>query len=272
MMKIKLTLLAIALCVGSSAHAFLPFGQGKNKQDQQTADESYIRSPLDDLAEQDVKKSRGLGRTIGGIWGAAGGILIAKEQGASTEQAIAAGVAGAAIGAAAGDQIGKKIGEIAAQRRLQYAAEHEFLESEIAASQRAIDSRQKALQEADQQLISIESEIATLEAAEELNSRDLRDAKKLREEILEKKASNEALISSYSEKIAYLNETLESSKARASATEEEQKLWQQRHQQLLVKRNDLETQYADLQKQNNRLVKSEMSIAAILSENGLDPS
>jgi DNA repair exonuclease SbcCD ATPase subunit len=261
-MKILLTVLGVLLAAGTSAadrqssvNDLLGMFKPKPQPAETLPPESetgYLPSPLDELAERDVQNSKAAGQKTGAVAGGVAGWVLSKNRDSTTERvAITAAAVGA--GSFVGGQIGEAVGKRAAARRHQYAKEYEFLESEIAASERAIAVREEELERTDQEIAQNESRIDELKSQESLTRRELEEAKQLKVELQQQQAENESLMADYDEKIAYLTHVLDSSKVEGDATEAEREKYEQRHAALTAKRTRLLAQYESLQTRNQQL-------------------
>ena len=236
------------------------FFKGKNQDQPQES----IPSPVEELANNDVRKSRNIGKAVGALLGAGAAALATKN--VDDGQKRSAIIVGSALaGGALGDQVGKKLGETAAKRRRQYASEQEFLESEIAASENAIEVRQQDIDEVNSRVAQNEKRVEEFKAKAHLTRKEKEEAENLKQEIERTIAQNEQIMKDYDEKIAYLQHSLETSKAEATASAEEKEKWEQRYADLKGKTSNLIAQRSAMQEQTQQLAQSREDLNDVLS-------
>lgn len=216
-------------------------------------------SPLEELAQKDISKSRSRGQQIGGAVATVLGAVLSKDIDNRAVRTIAiAGSAG--LGVHVGGRIGEEMGKRAADRRLAYAKEHDFLESEIEASERAIAMRELELEEADATIEHKQARIAELQEREHLTREQLAEARTLKQDLISQVEENQELMVSYEEKLTYLTHVLETSEAEADATEEERDLHRERYASLVERKDQLLAQYQGLQQRNEMLAANVRSL------------
>lgn len=249
------------LAISMSASAGIgDFFKGK-KQDQP---QEHIPSPVEELANNDVRKSRNVGRVLGGILGA-GVAYKASENVDDDGKRAAITAAGAAAGVAIGGKVGEKIGQVAADRRRQYASEKEFLDSEIAASEKAITVREQDINKVNAEIAQTRQRVDELVAKADLTQQERKEAENIKQDIEQTIEENEKLLKSYDEKIAYLEHSLETSKAEAHASAEEKEEWEQRYSELKRKTSKLIAQRSAMQEQTQQLAESREDLEDALS-------
>lgn len=260
-------LLAAMACAVLPAHAAQnnPFG-ALGKMFQRNSDQEVDRvgedgamnvapSPLDELAEQDVNSSRRTGQTVGAVIGGVLGGVLGRNRDSEAERVVAI-VGGAGAGYMLGGRVGEAMGQRAAERRRAYAREHEFLEAEIAASERAIAAQQQSIDSTEEDIVATESRIAQLEDGSDMTRAQLAEARTLKADLEQRIAENETLMASYQEKLTYLTHVLETSEADADATAEEVAMHEQRYATLVEKKDNLLAQYEGLEARNGKLIAS----------------
>jgi hypothetical protein len=225
-------------------------------------------SPVEQLAREDISKATTIGKVTGGvIGGTTGNVVCNKNEDCRNNSAyrtvvLAASTAG---GVVIGEAIGKQIGETAANRRRAYASEHEYLESEISASEKAIAVREKDIESNALEIERTRKRIAELEARQSLTQSEIDEAKNLKKQLKAETDRNNTLIVQYNEKIAYLDHALKTSEESAKAKQEDIELWQKKHGSLQEKRDTLLKQRDTVAQQNDQLDKDQKILDKVLT-------
>jgi len=156
---------------------------------------------------------------------------------------------GAIVGGVVGSKVGEAIGHTVAQRRRQYASEHEFLESEIRATGAAIAIREEKLAAMDHENRQRKDDIAQLEVSTQDRKKVSKSAKKLLAWVEKRIAENKILLDDYQGALEYLDQTLNTStlSLEAMANEERTAQWEKKKTALTEKRGELALQYSQLQ-------------------------
>lgn len=192
-------------------------------------------TPIEDIAQQDVVKSRSTGESIGAL----GGALVDQYYGQKHHlppqmfQRIL-GSSGATIGT----QVGRKL----AERRRAYATEYDFLRSETASTEKAIATKEDQIAAFRKKHNEIDSEIDHLKDEERHNHDVTIDAGKLLDRVNGQIEADRQLMTKYSNGILYLAEAIRTSKEAANQTAE----LERERNQLSAKRTSLLRQYEDI--------------------------
>lgn len=231
--------------------------------------EDHSKSPVEELAKEDISKATTIGKYTGAAVGGVAALLLCKkllgglcDTGAGQALAISAGGIG---GAKLGALIGKNVGEKAANRRRIYASEQEYLESEIKASQKAIVVRKKGIKDTNQKIKNSEQRIAYLQKKSALTQKELAEAKELKASTDEELKNTEILLGQYTEKVAYLDKTLATSEAEAKAKKENISAWEKKYAVLKARRNKLQAQQAEVEQQKVALESSKEALGKLIA-------
>lgn len=225
-------------------------------------------SPVDQLAEKDISNAT----FIGNVAGIAGGAILGNKLCGNSKhcknnkqinQLMVAAMM--KLGSDVGSKFGKEIGEAAANRRKSYATEHDYLESEISASENAITVREEGIQSTNSEISSTRARIKELEAKESLTRSEISEAKKLRKSLEEQVETNNNLVVQYNEKIAYLDYALNTSEENAEAKKEDKAMWQKKHASLTEKRDALVKQRESVEQQNAQLTNDQQVLKKIIT-------
>lgn len=234
---------------------------GGNKPQQPVANSPAsnvnLSSPVDELAKKDVAKCQTIGAMLGAVAGGVAGHYAGKELTDDKNVRVLTTGVGAVVGGKVGSSLGEQIGQVAANRRKQYNTEQQFLESEIAASEKAIAVRQAELDNTNAEIERTHARIAELNAKASLTQKEKAEVQTLKNNIKEEITKNKLLAEQYDEKIAYLKSVLETSKVEANATAEEKESWERKHASLTAKMNDLNAQRTTTAEQGSQLAGSQ---------------
>lgn len=222
-------------------------------------------SPVESLASEDIRKSEKVGTVTGAAVGAVVGYKVAGNNTNDKNMQKVATVGGAILGGMVGKQIGNKVGQVAANRRKQYASEQEFLESEIAASEKALSIREQDIKSTNEKIASMQKRIDQLSAKSELTTKEREESEALRTSVSQTIEENKALLNEYEDKIAYLEYSLETSELSANATATEKQQWEDKYAKLQSKTKQLVAQRGTLQEQTIQLAKSKEALDNALS-------
>lgn len=252
-----LTAVAVALTLVSTNLHAQSFGGlfGKKEEDKPAENKEDlsdfdVSSPVEELAKKDVSKSKAVGQVIGGL---IAGYACHKKLPSMPFGRQAAVAACAVGGATLGGPLGKYIGEAIAIRRLKYASEYEFLESEISASEKAIETRESELDKTKSDIDDAEKQIAELKNKEALTQADIAKAKSLKKETEAQLEENSLLADRYNDTLLYLNDTIKDSEENIASLKEDKQKTQQSLDNLKIKRDNLANQLAAIQTQSSRL-------------------
>lgn len=189
-------------------------------------------SPVDQLARNDIVKST----VIGAGGGAAAGCVIAEIAGANCGK-------GAAIGAAVGAAGGLAVGAIAADRRKTYTTEAAYLDTEIAATTTAVETKSAQLQHANAELKDTQTAVAALEAKHRKNINVSAEARTEIAALQTKIKDYNDTLATYQQSIQYLDEIAKTSQPKPGEDPAALKI---RQAKLQEKKTDLQKQYAEL--------------------------
>ncbi len=193
-------------------------------------------SPVEKLARRDVRNSAFAGAALGAL----GGAIIGNNVGDRNAER------GALIGATAGALIGAGVGKIAADRRRAFASEQAYLESEIAIANEAVDAKEKELVAAEAEIVRTDQLISELQQ-QRANNRNVSAAAESEIETLNNQIQGyESELLDYKNSIDYLKEALDTSEQEAAQAGSDRMQVEALQEQLLAKRNDLESQYTRL--------------------------
>ena len=207
------------------------------------------RSPLDQLAGNDVLTATLTGAAVGAAIGA-----------------ISDGSDGAKKGALIGGAAGFIAGNVAAQRRKEFASEDAFLDAEIKAAENAVSTKEEQLATLETELDSTRRRIAVLEYRFEQNEDITVEAEKEFQALTEQVRSNEQTAQNYQNSIDYLDEVLSTSEAESAAKAEEKEAWEEREATLIAKRADLNQQYARLTGINDDMNRERTLVAGLVKK------
>ena len=268
--------LLLLLCISVETHSIdlkdfteklkekLPTGNQTRTEKSTTSSQGYFDSPVDELGKEDIRKSELIGKYTGCIVGGAAVAIALEKWLGDRRMRVLGASAGCILGGKMGEQMGRAVGERAAARRKQYAQEHDYLESEIAASERAIETRKRDIASNETEIESIQARISELAARSELTRKERDEAKSIKAELEEAITKQDIILAQYEEKIAYLNHALETSKAETDATAQEIKLWETKHASLTKKRDGLIAQKAAYDSQRQLLAQEKNTIDSML--------
>tara|TARA_R110002167_G_scaffold92849_4_gene249210 strand:+ start:489 stop:1244 length:756 start_codon:yes stop_codon:yes gene_type:complete len=220
-----------------------------------------INSPVAEMAKKDISKSKSVAHVLGAIIGA---YACNKKLGNipfRTQAILVCAKVSAEISGPLGTHIGKAI----AIRRLKYANEYEFLESEIEASEEAISTREKEIKSTKTDISKAEKRISELKAKESLTTKEIKEAKKLKKANKERLEDNQLLEERYTQTLEYLDDTLEDSKENIADLKENKKETQAKYNDLKAKRASLAVQLAAVQQQTTQLKENQTILANMLS-------
>lgn len=225
-------------------------------------------SPVEELAREDIRKSETIGNYIGIIAGGGLTIKACKKYARACDHPTVKGLVATAmvkLGSEIGTYIGGAIGQVAADRRLAYATEQDYLDSEIAASEKAVSVREEGITKANSEIATAEKRIIELKEKESLTRKEIKEAKKIRKDFDKKIETNSFLLAQYSEKIAYLDHALETSEAKAKETKEDTVAWQNKYDSLKEKRDGLQQQHDVVESQNIQLSSNQKILEEIIT-------
>lgn len=220
-------------------------------------------SPVAELAKEDISTSRTVGSVVGAM--IAGYACYRKAQ---SLPAIGRGLAVAACGAVGselGGALGEVVGEAIAIRRLKYASEYEFLESEIEATENALSTRQAQLDATRQELDELKIKVADLESRESLTAEEMATAKALKADLEVKIAENKMLEERYNDTLVYLNDTLAESESNIADLQEDKESTQAKLEDAKQKRDELLAQLSQVRLQSTELAATQTSLNTITS-------
>lgn len=242
----------------------------KSKMTENTSEskEDNSKSPIEELAKEDISKATTIGKyAVGGLGGIFGVVACKKflGDGCSGQAAVISAGLGATAGAKLGKIIGKSVGEKAANRRRVYASEQEYLDSEIKASQKAIVVRKKGIKDTNHKITKSEQRIAYLQKKSTLTQRELAEAKALKASTEKELNNTNILLGQYKEKVAYLDKTLETSEAEAKAKKENIAAWKKKYAVLKTRRDKLQAQQAEVEQQKVALESSKKALDTLIS-------
>jgi hypothetical protein len=188
-------------------------------------------TPIEALARQDVANGKNIGALVGaGI----GGII-----GNNTQLGVEHGVQ---LGAIAGSLSGEIVGKVVAKRRLQYASEKQYLESEIGSAGRAISKKQAQLGSLKNRVAETRQEISNMERRDRQNQDVTAEAQGKVRELDTIIANNEVSLAKYKDTINYLDETLATSRKQPDT-----KGLETQRNQLIAQRSQVQSQFRSLQ-------------------------
>jgi hypothetical protein len=226
-------------------------------------------SPIEELAKKDISKATTIGNYAGMIAALPVANYACKKMGKNCmdNPIVKAAVYPVIVklGSEIGSTIGKELGTTAANRRRHYAKEHEYLESEIKASEKAINIRKSEMQATDQKMARAEQRIKALEGKKSLTKKEIAEAKKFKKEIAQVVKNNETLVVQYNEKIAYLDTALSTSEENLKKTKDDKKLWQRKYNSLKNKRDGLVEQRDSVKQQDTQLAGDQRALDKLLT-------
>lgn len=217
-----------------------------------------VSSPVEELGKEDISTARTVGQVIGAIVG--GYACYKKFDGNKFLMATCA-----AFGGIAGDKLGKYIGEAIAIRRMNYASNYEFLESEIEASENAIKTREDELAATKLNITTMEDRVELLKSKASLTKAEIAEATALLSEVKALREENEMLETRYDETLLYLDSALEDSEEEIASLTEDKAKTQQAHEELLAKRNQLSMQLASIQTQSSQLDEQSTALTSLIA-------
>lgn len=229
---------------------------------------SQPESPIEQLAKEDIRKATTIGNYLGMITGGSAAVYFCKKNSrACDNKEVRIAVVGVMLklGSNIGSSIGGEIGETAANRRRAYASEHDYLESEIQASERAIAVREEDILETNNDIEMSRQRITELTEKDELTRNEIKEAKKIKKNLKRKVEKNNTLMVQYNEKIAYLDHSLATSEKSANDKKEDKDLWKKKHASLQEKRDALMAQRDAVEDQNGQLANDQRMLDKILS-------
>lgn len=153
-------------------------------------------SPVEELARRDVRKM-----AVAGRWASIVTDEVLKRTTKLDPRARH-------IIAGAGGQMIRAVGPMVAKRRLEFASQEDFVESEIRATERAIASQRNQIQQLRGNLTKIRSETGELRRKRSAHEDVSRQAAGLHSKIEGDIESNKAVLVSYQKNIAYLDEVI----------------------------------------------------------------
>lgn len=166
-----------------------------------------VSSPVEELAKEDIKTSQTIGQVVGGL----AGLYICNRKIGNIPGRNAAITACTVGGAWLGGQIGENVGGAIAIRRLKYASEYEFLDSEIKASESALTTREAKLEQTKADIASAEKRISTLQKNAALTEAQKKEALALKADVTARMEDNAKQKELYDGILKYQDELLESS-------------------------------------------------------------
>lgn len=245
-----------------------PSNPSNNLPAQYQSSRASNSSPVEELAKKDIRTATNIGNIVGLVTGGVAGNALCKKYKdcANNPQIKLLAIAAAAkLGSNIGSAFGNEIGETAANRRRAYATEHAYLESEIAASEKAIATREQDLKQNDLEITEVRRRIAELQAKQALTAAEIADAKKIHRELTTQKETNNILLVQYNEKIAYLDHALKTSELSADAKQEDKARWKNKYVSLKDKRDELTRQRDGVETQNALLSNDQKILEKIIT-------
>lgn len=211
-------------------------------------------SPVELQAQQDVANSRTAGQVIGAT---AGGLLLNRSK--------LGGVAGAIIGGYIGGKIGESVGHVAANRRLKYATESDFIESEVKNSNRAIEAKRRDVQNLRREVNRTHEEIASLQSRHRRNQDVSAAAASKLAEVNEKVDRTQSELDGFRRAIDYLDEVIATSSRQKGSTAG----LEGKRNQLIAKRDELQSSYKKMQGINSDYKKEREQLQPLARSNGI---
>ncbi len=258
-MKKPITLITMVIGVSFSMGSSTAFSESwfdkatkalKDVQMPSVGEESTTpKSPLEELATDDILISTGTGAVVGGVLGY-----------------IKGGEKGAYIGAALGALGGFAVGNIAAERRKDYATESDFLDAEIASANTAVSTKEAQLAQLDAQIVSNKREITGLEQRFYRNENILEEAQDKYEEISAQIDENEETQIKYQNSIEYLDSIVNKQNTESAAQKSEIAKLESQRASLIQKRSELTNQYAKLNGLNEKLKVEQNRLSALIAK------